>query len=42
MLLNTPIVVDGVSAGLDDYGAPSLTGAGWVFKFVLERQGVLH
>jgi hypothetical protein len=39
MLMNTPIVVDGVSAGLDDYGAPSLTGAGWVFKFAFERQG---
>ena len=39
MLMNTPIVVDGVSAGLDDYGAPTLTGAGWVFKFAFERQG---
>ncbi len=38
MLMNTPIVVDGVSAGLDDYGAPTLTGAGWVFKFAFERQ----
>ena len=28
-----------VSAGLQDYGAPSLTGAGWVFKFAFERQG---
>ena len=27
---------------IDDYGAPSLTGAGWVFKFAFERQGALH
>ena len=39
MLMNTPIAVDGVAAGLDDYGAPTLTGAGWVFKFAFERQG---
>ena len=39
MLMNTPIIVDGSSAGLQDYGAPSLTGAGWVFKFAFERQG---
>jgi len=39
MLMNTPITVDGVSAGLDDYGAPTLAGAGWVFKFAFERQG---
>ena len=39
MLMNTPIVVDGVSAGIDDYGSPTLTGAGWVFKFAFERQG---
>ena len=38
-LMNTPITVDGVSAELDDYGAPTLTGAGWVFKFAFERQG---
>jgi len=39
MLMNTPITVDGASAGLDDYGAPSLTGAGWVFKFATEIPG---
>ena len=39
MLMNTPIEVDGVSAGLDDYGATTLTGAGWVFKFAFERLG---
>lgn len=39
MLMNTPITVDGGSAGLDDYGAPTLTGAGWVFKFAFEHQG---
>tara|TARA_B100000927_G_scaffold172133_1_gene138798 strand:+ start:687 stop:1091 length:405 start_codon:yes stop_codon:yes gene_type:complete len=39
MLMNTPIIVDGVSAGLEDYGSPTLTGAGWVFKFAFERQG---
>ena len=39
MLMNTPITVDGASAGLDDYGAPTLAGAGWVFKFAFERQG---
>ena len=38
-LMNTPITVDGVSAELDDYGAPTLAGAGWVFKFAFERQG---
>ena len=38
-LMNTPITVDGVSAELDDYGAPTLTGAGWVFKFAFEHQG---
>ena len=39
MLMNTPITVDGNPAGLNDYGAPTLTGAGWVFKFAFERQG---
>ena len=39
MLMNTPIIVDGSSAGLQDYGAPSLTGAGYIFKFATEIPG---
>jgi len=38
MLMNTPITVSG-EVGIDAYGAPTLTGAGWVFKFAFERQG---
>ena len=41
VLMNEPVYVDG-SAGntLEDYGAPTLTGAGWIFKFSFERKGV--
>ena len=38
MLMNTPIAVSS-GVGIDAYGAPTLTGAGWVFKFAFEHQG---
>lgn len=40
VIMNTPVYVDGVVDTLDMYGAPTLTGAGWIFKFAFEREGV--
>jgi hypothetical protein len=41
IIMNTPVEVTGVgSAVLENYGAPSITGAGWIFKFAFEREGV--
>jgi hypothetical protein len=39
--MNNPVALNGVGANtLENYGAPTLTGAGWIFKFAFEREGV--
>ena len=41
VVMNNPVQVNGVGQNLlENYGAPSLTGAGWIFKFAFEREGV--
>jgi len=41
VVMNNPVRLNGVGANLlENYGAPSLTGAGWIFKFAFEREGV--
>ena len=41
IIMNTPVEVNGVgTAVLENYGAPSITGTGWIFKFAFEREGV--
>tara|TARA_B100000927_G_scaffold290114_1_gene288150 strand:+ start:1458 stop:1865 length:408 start_codon:yes stop_codon:yes gene_type:complete len=41
VVMNNPVALNGVGAQvLENYGAPTLTGAGWIFKFAFEREGV--
>ena len=41
IIMNTPVALNGVGQNLlENYGALSLTGAGWIFKFAFEREGV--
>ena len=41
VVLNNPVQLNGSGANvLENYGAPSLTGAGFIFKFAFEREGV--
>jgi len=41
VVMNNPVALDGTGAQLiENYGAPSITGAGWIFKFAFEREGV--
>lgn len=41
VVMNNPVKLNGVGANvLENYGAPSLTGAGWIFKFAFEREAV--
>jgi hypothetical protein len=40
VIMNNPVQIDGVTDTLDMYGAPTLTGAGWIFKFAFEREAV--
>ena len=41
VVMNNPVPLSGVGAlVLEGYGAPTLTGAGWIFKFAFEREGV--
>jgi len=41
VVMNNPVSLNGVGAQvLENYGAPTLTGAGWIFKFAFEREGV--
>jgi hypothetical protein len=41
IIMNNPVELDGVGANvLENYGAPSITGAGWIFKFAFEREEV--
>lgn len=40
VIMNTPVELDGTGDNLlENYGAPSLTGAGWIFKFATELTG---
>lgn len=41
IIMNDPVALNGVGANvLENYGAPTMTGAGWIFKFAFEREGV--
>jgi hypothetical protein len=41
VVMNTPVALNGVGQNLlENYGAPTITGAGWIFKFAFEREGV--
>lgn len=41
IIMNNPVRLNGVGANLlENYGAPSITGAGWIFKFAFEREDV--
>lgn len=41
VIMNNPVYLNGVSSNvLETFGAPSVTGAGWIFKFAFEREGV--
>tara|TARA_B100000900_G_scaffold408738_1_gene423492 strand:- start:1427 stop:1831 length:405 start_codon:yes stop_codon:yes gene_type:complete len=41
VVMNNPVQLNGVGQNvLENYGAPSLTGAGFIFKFAFEREGV--
>jgi len=41
VVMNNPVELSGVGdLVLEGYGAPTLTGAGWIFKFAFEREGV--
>ena len=40
VVMNDPVALSGVgNLVLENYGAPSITGAGWIFKFAFEREG---
>jgi hypothetical protein len=40
VVMNNPVALSGVGQNLlENYGAQSITGAGWVFKFAFEREG---
>ena len=40
VVMNNPVALNGVGAQvLENYGAPSLTGAGYIFKFATEIPG---
>ena len=42
VVMNNPVALSGTGAQLiENYGAPSLTGAGWIFKFAFENLSVL-
>ena len=41
VVMNKPVELSGSGAFvLENYGAPTLTGAGWIYKFAFEREGV--
>ena len=40
VVMNNPVQLNGVGQNLlENYGASTLTGAGWIFKFAFEREG---
>ena len=41
IIMNTPVRINGIGVNkMEAYGAPSITGKGWIFKFAFEREGV--
>jgi|TARA_B110000483_G_scaffold233422_1_gene302159 hypothetical protein len=41
VVMNNPVALNGTGQNLlENYGAPTMTGAGWIFKFAFEREGV--
>jgi len=41
VIMNNPVELDGTGGNLlESYGAPTLTGAGWIFKFAFEKTDV--
>lgn len=41
VIMNNPVELDGIGNNtLENYGAPTLSGAGWIFKFAFERTDV--
>ena len=41
VVMNNPVALNGVGSNvLESFGAPSITGAGWIFKFAFEREDV--
>ena len=41
IIMNNPVALNGVGQNLlENYGAPTMTGAGWIFKFAFEREAV--
>jgi hypothetical protein len=41
VIMNEPVFISGTSGlVLENFGAPSLNGAGWIFKFAFEREAV--
>jgi len=41
VIMNNPVELDGTGNNtLENFGAPTLTGAGWIFKFAFERADV--
>ena len=41
VVMNNPVPLNGTGQNLlENYGAPSITGGGWIFKFAFEREGV--
>ena len=38
VVMNNPVALNGTGQNLlENYGAPTMTGAGWIFKFAFER-----
>lgn len=41
VIMNNPVYINGVGSNvLESFGAPTLTGEGWIFKFAFEREDV--
>lgn len=41
IIMNNPVALNGVGQNLlENYGAPTMTGSGWIFKFAFEREAV--
>lgn len=41
IIMNRPVELSGVGSNvLENFGAPTITGAGWIFKFAFEREAV--
>ena len=41
VVMNNPVELNGTGQNvLENYGAPTITGAGWIFKFAFERSDV--